>query len=212
MLPYGHDMKIVNNDLSGATAFECQIVGEGRRNLISGNRLGPVETTGEYGNPISWGIGLLGLDWSSWYPPGVGPDPDPVTKNVLLGNDYRRTGLAGWAVDGAGQITSTGCVLLLSAVDMGWNEYWPGCEVTGNLILEFGKFPAGTGGPAKQVLEYPIYAHDNWIFGQGPGAFATLVANSAPGLSLRSAGPARGKALAEKRAFIERIKKGTERR
>ncbi|GEM_PF-2961108 len=213
MFPYGHDMKIVNNDLSGATAFECQIVGEGRRNLISGNRLGPVETTGEYGNPISWGIGLLGLDWSEWYPQGVGPDPDPVSKNVLIGNDFRRTGLAGWAVDGACQITSMGCVLLLSAVDMGWNEYWPGAEVTGNLIMEFGKFPAGTGGPAKQVLEYPIYAHDNWIFGQ-PIPWAPPLAAASPrsSLTVKTAGQAYAEGLAKKRAFIEKAKKGTERK
>jgi hypothetical protein len=133
-----------------------------------------------------------------------------VTKNTLFLNDFRRTGLPGWALDATGYFASIGCVLLLSSVDLGWNVYWPGCEITRNLIMEFGKFPAGTGGPAEQVLEYPIYAHDNYIFGLGSGSSAALAANPAPGLSLRSAGPARGKALAEKRAFIERIKKGIE--
>jgi hypothetical protein len=184
--PYGHNRKIVNNDLSGMTAFEGQIYAEGRRDLISGNKLGPVDTTGEYGNSFSFGIGLLALDWSPYYP-GADPEPEPVTRNAVMFNDYRRTGLKGWAIDAGGNFTSMGCILLLSGVDMGWSEWWPGCEVTGNLIWELGRFPAGMGGPGRQVLEYPAYAHDNFIFGQSAGGDMRLAA-AAQGAGLTSRG------------------------
>jgi hypothetical protein len=199
-LPYGHNRKIINNDLSRATAFECQIYADGRRDFISRNKLGPVETTGEYGNPLSWGIGLLALDYSGWFP---GAGPEPVTKNVLLANDYRRTGLKGWALDPGGNFVSMGCVLLLSGVDLGWFDWWPGCEVTNNVVWEIGRFPAGTGGPGSQVLEYPIYAHDNFIFGLEAGGNAGLHAVAPSiGLKAREAAAAFRRILIQKRAAI----------
>ncbi len=199
MAMYGHGRKVLNNDLSGMTAAECQIYDMGRRDVISGNKLGPVETTGEYGNPLSFGIGLIASDWSYLYPPGLGSDPEPVTMNLLMLNDYRKTGLKGWALDGAGNIASTGCVLLFSPVDMGWLDWWPGCEVTGNAVMEIGRFPAGTGGPAKQVLEFPIHAHDNWIFGQSAGAFGMLkAATSTLGARTGAAGAKIMERMAEK--------------
>jgi hypothetical protein len=208
MAMYGHGRKVLNNDLSGMTAAECQIWDMGRRDVISGNKLGPVETTGEYGNPLSFGIGLIASDWPDWYPPGLGSDPEPVTKNLLMFNDYRKTGLKGWTLDAAGNIASMGCVLLLSFVDMGWLDWWPGCEVTGNLIWEIGKFPPGQGGPNRQVLEYPIHAHDNKILGQTPGAFSLL---ASPGLVSGRASKASGTStmagMAEKLERISKIKK-----
>jgi len=174
-LPYGHGRKIVNNDLSGMTAFEAQIYTQGRRDLISGNKLGPVETSRELGNFFSTGIALIAMDCSFYYP-GAVPDPEPVTKNVLLANDYRKTGLEGWAFDATGDFASMGCVLLLSGVDAGWNDWWPGAEVTGNVIWETGRFPAKGAALGPQVLEYPIYAHDNFIFDQGAGGHWRLAA------------------------------------
>lgn len=200
--PYGRDRKIMNNDLSGMTSFEGQITAQGRKDLIAGNKLGPVDTTGVLGNSVSWGIGLIGLDWSAWYPPGLGPDPDPVKGSFLLGNDFRLTGLEGWAVDAAKNITSIGCVLLLSGVDLGWCDWWPGCEVTDNLVCEVGRFPAGTGGPARQVLEYPIYAHDNRIAGLASGGYSRSEAGiSGLDRTIGRTGPKFAEGIARKRAL-----------
>ena len=174
-LPFGHGRKIVHNDLSGMTSFEAQIYSMGRKDLISGNKLGPVETFCEYGNFFSTAIALIAMEWSSFYP-DTAPDTEPVTRNVLLANDYRRTGLEGWAFDANGDLASMGCVFLLSGVDAGWMDWWPGCEVTGNLIWEIGRFPAQGADRKPQVLEYPTHAHDNFILGQSAGGHWRLAA------------------------------------
>jgi len=119
--------------------------------------------------------------WSANPNPGVLPDTLPVTNNISMDNDFRLTGLKGWAYDVASNFTSSGCVLLASTGDFGWNAPWPGIGVIDNLIKETGRFPRGTGGPKQQVLEFPIYAHHNRIVGHAANEYAQLEAAN-PGI------------------------------
>ena len=208
---YGHGRKIVNNDLSRLTTIESHIMTSGRRDLIAGNKLGPVDQSLVYGNAFATGIVLYAQNAVPWGFPG--PEPEAVTGNTVMFNDFRLTGLPGWTLGGTYGLATMGCVLLLSCVDMPFGiGYWPGCEVTGNLIMELGRFPAGTGGSGAQVLEFPIYAHDNTIFGRGWGAPAAPSANPGMGQALRSAAAARTRALENKRIAIDKLKIGLRRR
>jgi hypothetical protein len=175
----GRGRKIVNNDLSGLTTSGPQICTNGREDLIADNILGPLDTV--YGSP-----GILVEAWD----PGYGyPSPLTVTKNTCMNNDFRLTGLKGWAYDAATGVLTPGCVLLESDVDFYSEAPWPGDEVTDNLIKETGRFPRGTGGPKQQVLEFPVLAYGNRIVGHAANEYAQLeAANPGIGQKIKASG------------------------
>ncbi len=207
---YGSNHKILNNDFSGLTTWQGPVVTMGRDGLIAGNIIGPSDKAfaAQFGLPwIASGIGIISQNPN----PGVWPDTLPVTGNVLTNNDFRLTGLAGWGYDAAGDLLTPGCVMLLSSADVGWNDPWPGAEVTDNLVKETGRFPAGTGGPKEQVLELPVYAHHNRIVGHAANEYAQLEgANPGIGQKLKEAGLKFVQMLQEKQAFIKQLMEETE--
>ncbi len=181
---YGHNRWIINNDLSGLTTVEANIFVSGRGDRVANNVMGTTEPdtcAGLYGVAFpATGIWLCSANPSAWGLPL--PDSLAVTNNLLAGNDFRRMGLKGWAYDAAGNIISVGCVLLLSWADA-FIPPWPGADVTDNLIMEIGRFPRGTGGPKQQVLEFPVYAHDNRIVGHaGHGCDYAQLEAANPGI------------------------------
>ena len=209
---YGHNRKIINNDLSGMIAWSGSITAMGRDGLIAGNILGPTDiefATSMFGAPfIANAINLLSQD-PVWL--GDHPQPLPVTGNVITDNDFRLTGLKGWGYDASGNLASPGCVMLFSTVDMGANDPWPGAEVTNNLVKETGRFPAGTGGPKQQVVEFPVYAHHNRIVGHAANEYAQLEAsNPGIGQKIRESGAKFMQLQQKKQAFIKELIKGSE--
>ena len=111
------------------------------------------------------GVSLISFKLDPEFYPDY-PDPGPTTNNLVIGNDYRQTGLPGWKFDAAGNLLKTGCVLLASFGD----AYGPGFlgdDVSDNAVLEVGRFPHGTGGSKNQVLELPPHAYRNYIIGGG---------------------------------------------
>ncbi|HVP90339.1 MAG TPA: hypothetical protein VMS75_03880 [Terriglobales bacterium] len=162
---YGSKRQILSNDLTGATSRGTQICDNGgTQDLIAFNRLGPVSfaMAQEAGDPY---FGTPIALWSSQ------PDPSypvivPTTNNVLVGNDCRLTGRPGWEFDTAGTLLDTGCVILASATDVYFPD-WYESDVTRNMVLEAGMFPRGAGGSRSQVLELPVHAYGNYILGGG---------------------------------------------
>jgi Right handed beta helix region len=177
VLWYGHNRKIINNDLSGLTTWMAQIATRGREDLIANNVLGPVDE--EFAALMGFPYLANGITILANKPPGQFAVPLPVTNNVSTDNDFRLTGLNGWAYDAAGNFSSSGCVMLISGQDIGWPG--PSIEVTDNLVNETGRFPVGTGGPRQQVLEFPVMAHHNRIIGHAADEYAQLEAAN-PGL------------------------------
>jgi len=154
--PFGTDIQIIGNDLSGLTTAYAQIELNKPDTMVANNVFGPCE-------PDSYAAVLL-LS-VNWHPPGgvmtdiLTPDPFPLENCMITGNDYRRTGL------------SEASIVLASESDMHtWVDSGDkGFEVMNNLIKETGKFPVGTGGPEKHVyimiLSTPPFVHDNRIVG-----------------------------------------------
>ena len=212
VLFYGHNRKIIDNDLSGMTTWQAFIQAAGGDGLIAGNILGPVD------KDFAASQGMLGLANAisvfSQDPFWLGdhPQPLPVTGNVITDNDFRLTGLKGWGYDaGADPLTMTpGCVLLFSTVDV-FGDWLPGGEVTNNLVKETGRFPAGTGGPKQQVLEFPTHAHHNRIVGHAANEFAQLEAsNPGIGQKIKESGAKFMEMLKTKQAFIKQLMEETE--
>lgn len=162
---YGHDRKIIGNNLSRLPSWSTQIADYGgQHDLISGNILGPIDfkTAQDMGDPYeATGVSLF----SAQFYPGVYPDTGSTTNNIVIANDYRRTGRPGWKFDADGNLLDSGCVILASSVDL-YGPDAPGYDVTKNAILEAGMFPRGTGGAKNQVLEVPPHAYGNFILGQ----------------------------------------------
>lgn len=207
---YGSNHKILNNDFSGLTTWQGAVGTMGRDGLIAGNIIGPSDKAfaAQFGLPwIATGILIVSQNPN----PGVWPDTLPVTGNVMTGNDFRLTGLASWGYDAAGDLLTPGCVMLLSSADVGWNDPWPGAEVTDNLVNETGRFPRGTGGPKQQVLEFPTHAHDNQIVGHAANEYAQLEAEN-PGIrqKIKDAGVKFMEMLSEKQAFIKQLREEAE--
>ena len=202
---YGRNRKIMNNDMSELTTWQAAIWTLGRGDLIADNVLGPVdrEFAASLGMPwVASGIVIWSLNPS----PGTWPDLLPVADNVATDNDFRLTGLKGWALDAAGNWLSTGCVLMITTPDLGWQPYWPGCAVTNNLVKETGRFPAGTGGPNQQVLEFPTHAHHNRIIGHAANEYAQLEAsNPGIGQKIKESGAKFMQMLQAKQAFIKKL-------
>ncbi len=201
--PYGHHRRIINNDLSGAMAWQGAIDEAGRDGLIAGNTFGPTD--------IEFATNMFGAPWAANAITIIAQDPNqplPVTGNVIMGNDFRLTGLSGWGYNAAGDLLTPGCVLLLSLVDMGWYAPWPGAEVTNNLVIEIGRFPRGTGGPKRQVLEFPVYAHDNRIVGHaGHGCDYSQLEAANPGIGrkIMEAGAKFMQLQQKKQAFVKQL-------
>ena len=181
---YGHHRKIINNDLSALTTLEPNILDCGRGDLIAGNVLGttdPETAASVLGYSFtSTGIWLAAANPAALFGLNL-PEPLPVTNNILMGNDYRRSGFKGWATDASGKAASFGCVLLVSWADLVALPPWQGAEITNNLVMEVGLFPRGTGGPKQQILEFPVYAHGNRIIGHAANEYAQLEAAN-PGI------------------------------
>ncbi len=207
---YGHNRRIINNDLSGVITWQGSINAMGSDGLISGNIFGPTDiefVTNMFGAPwMATAITLVSQN-PVWL--GV-PDTLPVTGNVITDNDFRLTELSGWGYDAAGNLVTPGCVLLLSTVDIGMNDPWPGAEVTNNLVKETGRFPRGTGGPKQQVLEFPVYAHHNRIVGHSAKEYAQLEAsNPGIGRKIKEAGAKFKEMQQKKQAFIKQLMEET---
>ncbi len=181
--PYGHDIRIEENDLSGARAYE-QVSIDGADTTVANNVFGPVLPL-----PPAWAmpdgipqpaVALLSIN----YYPGVVPVPHAVENCVIAKNDYRQTGL------------KTGSLLVASQEELQWPFYatgvGTGTEVKNNLIFESGGFLSGTGGAKKQILLLAgllnpatglPYVHDNRVVGlpatglshPGIGAFVNQV-------------------------------------
>ena len=182
MWPFGRNRKIINNDFSGLQTMEPNIFDCGREDLIAGNVMGTTdpEAAAAIGVPFhATAIIISSTNPAAWGWPL--PDSLPVTDIVLMNNDFRHTGLPGWAYDAATDTLSLGCVLLASHADLGYAPPWPGAEVTNNLVKETGMFPQGTGGPKQQILEFPVYAHGNRIIGHAANEYAQLEASN-PGI------------------------------
>jgi hypothetical protein len=212
VLFYGHNRKIINNDLSGMTTWQGFITAAGRDGLIAGNILGPVDkdfATSEGSLGVATAIAVFSQD-PFWL--GVYPQPLPVTGNVIMDNDFRLTGLKGWGYDaGANPLAMTpGCVLLFSTVDV-FGDWLPGGEVTNNLVKETGRFPRGTGGPKQQVLEFPVHAHDNRIVGHAANEYAQLEAsNPGIGQKIKESGAKFMEMLKTKQALIKQLREEAE--
>ena len=83
--------------------------------------------------------------------------------------------------------------------------------MTDNLIKETGRFPAGTGGPKQQVLEFPVYAHHNRIVGHAANEYAQLEAsNPGIGQKIKESGAKFMEMLKTKQAFIKQLMEETE--
>jgi hypothetical protein len=204
---WGHNRKIINNDFSGVMTWQGTILVSAKDGLIAGNTFGPTDieyATNMFGMPwLADAINLLSQD-PFWL--GVHPQPLPVTGNIIRDNDFRLTQLWGWGYDAAGNLATPGCVMLFSTVDLGWNDPWPSAEVTDNLVKETGRFPAGTGGPKQQVLEFPVYAHHNRIVGHAADEYAQLEAsNPGIGLKLKEAGATLMQVQQKRQAFIKEL-------
>jgi hypothetical protein len=90
-------------------------------------------------------------------------------------------------------------------------ELIEGAEVTNNLVKETGRFPAGTGGPKQQVLEFPVYAHHNRIVGHAANEYAQLEAsNPGIGQKIKESGAKLMEMLKTKQAFIKQLMEETE--
>jgi len=146
--PYGHDNQIIGNDLSGFVPWEEQIMVSARNTTVMNNVFG-------LANEVPFFTCGISLFSANMHPPYT-PIPLPVENCMLMGNDYRRTGLPGgdWYT----------CIWIGSNVDYGGE----GNEVKNNLIKETGKFPSGTG-PSQQTFTMnfssPPLCHDNRIIG-----------------------------------------------
>lgn len=129
--PYGHDNSIIENDLSGLTTLDWQILVTAGNTTVARNVFGRAQRA--RAGLMSW----------NFHPPFT-PMPLPVQNCIFTDNDYTLAGCPGWS-------QGIGCIVLTSVadlVDLDW-----GTEVRNNLINETGKFPAGTGGPSNQVYE-----------------------------------------------------------
>jgi hypothetical protein len=153
---YGGNNRITDNDLSGVQAVIPMVI-LGHDSVVSDNVFGPLA--------FPWGALLLE---SAHVHPGACPMPLPTTNCVIMNNDYRKTGAAGW-VDEGGGVPANGCIMIDSEVDLwGWGT-GVGTEVKDNLISEAGRFPVGTGGAKNHVYELnlstPPLCYENRIVG-----------------------------------------------
>ena len=163
--PYGHDIRIEDNDLSGAQAY-LPVSISGPDTAVANNVFGlvlplPPESATPDGIPQP-AVALLSKHWA----PGVAPVPHAVENCVIARNDYRRTGLR------------AGSLLVASQEELQWPFYptgpGTGTEVKNNVIFESGGFLAGTGGARNQILLLAgllnpatglPYVHDNRVVG-----------------------------------------------
>jgi hypothetical protein len=141
--PYARDNVINGNDLSGLVMMWESVLISGRNITCTNNIMGQ---SIPQPNPFNRLFTSSLILWSvNWHPPDT-PMPLPTENCVIRNNDYRGTGLQGWD-------EGLGCILILSDID--W-PLWSGVstEVKNNFIKETGRFPRGTGGPSKQILEF----------------------------------------------------------
>jgi len=162
---YGHDVRIEDNDLSAAEAYQ-QLSVDGADTIVAGNIFGPiiplpVDVAMPAGLPQS-AVALISVN----YNPGVTPVPNPIERCALVKNDYRVTGL------------ESASILVASQEELQWPFYTTGVgtggEVMHNLIFESGGFPPGTGQAGDQILMVAgivnpatglPYVHDNRVIG-----------------------------------------------
>jgi len=153
--PYGEKNVLAGNRLSALTTWDAQIAAMGGKNcLIKGNVLGPANS-GMHPD----GVALL-LTSDRIF--SGAPMPGPTEKNIIMGNDYRLTGLPGWS-DGL-EGDDFGCIAIYSMADL-LEDAEMGTEVRYNFIKETTKFPAGTS-PREQIFKWTEsgLVHDNTIW------------------------------------------------
>jgi parallel beta-helix repeat protein len=156
------DTAIIGNDCSGFTANWggemipveekglCQMYSSGNsaRNTVSGNVWGPVPSDG---------VAVVFVSRRA----GTSSDLN------ILDNDYRRSGVPGWA-----KTDGPGCVLLVNGTQ-------------NSFVFESGNFPPGTGGAQNQVIDLTrelAGSTDNRVIGH-PARFR--MGNLNPGIGQR---------------------------
>jgi len=153
---------IVNNDFSELTTWDTQILLLGENNLVEGNIFGPSKGEGPNLSYRPTAVVLMSIG------------SDPTFNCTLMNNDYRGCQLPGWSYDEIGNLMG-GCVLILNN----------GNGVYNNLVNETGRFPEGTGGPKKQVVEIPDpNVYNNRVIGHRANEIAYLE-DEYPGIGQR---------------------------
>ena len=159
--PYGHNNRIINNDLRGLTSYGPQLWLMGSRdNLFLNNKLGKVEPIPGGGFVAAFQNAATLVSTINWHEFDGLDTPDPVNYgNRFIHNDYSQTGVAGWSEDP----DSYGAVLLLDFLQKFDPAGNPVEEpfVMKNYIAEK-KFPAGTD-VCDQVLD--LNPGSNYIAG-----------------------------------------------
>jgi hypothetical protein len=154
---YGHDNRIMGNDLSELVAGgpACsQIAVMAPDTTVANNILGNV-------GPGGVAMFIWSANHHPYPDPLNTPMPLPLERSIIMDNDYRHSNCPGWS-------QGLGCILVASETDLqGWTG--AGTEVRYNIIKETGKFPRGTGGPKDQIFELKVgpspLVHDNRIVG-----------------------------------------------
>jgi hypothetical protein len=147
---YGSNNLIENNDFSKAYSWSG-IFTSGRSNIFRNNKFGP----SVWDNVSVVWLNYHKHNWAELGLPGPTPDPLDVSGNVLIGNDYRMTGMPGFTD------SSPGCIALYSICDSedpacSWDALAFRSRNHNNLVDESGKFPVGTGGAASQVFDWGV--------------------------------------------------------
>jgi len=140
---YGLNNKIIDNDLSmGSFAWE-QILIEGPGHTVANNTFGA--------SSGSWpAVAIYATNDYHAYPDSVPHDTYGV---VLMENDYRNTGLPGWEY-------GIGCI----QIGLNWNpDGITPRKVRDCLIKEEGRFPEGSGGARKHIMNLvpPVGVSEN---------------------------------------------------
>jgi hypothetical protein len=133
MTPFCMYNTITSNDLSGFSSTYEQISVPGVGHKVTHN--------------------ILGSSAASVYPPvliySINEDggfavPHDTYGIVVMKNDYRNTDVPGWE-------TGLGCIMI--GENFNPNPAFPLRKVRDCLIFEEGRFPEGTGGASKQILD-----------------------------------------------------------